>query len=179
MDESLKVAIATISGFLIAFFAEPVKIYFQQKARKESIRRALYHELYFNYETFRKFADKQEGEFTKKELHKFVFNAKYSTHLEAYQYYLSHDLDLYYQLAEAMTLNWLYAIVNRLLDNVRARFESKDDPVIVLNEIKTYLGAYKDAIDTGKLNKQLLIKIIGKDKYKFIQEKEYPRSKEK
>ena len=177
MDETLKVTIATISGFLIAFFAEPIKIYFQQRARKQAIRRALCHELYFNYESFRKFTDKQDGEFTKNELQKFVFNAKYATHVEAHKYYLTHDLDLYYQLGEVATINWLYALLNRLLDNLTSRYESKEIPTIVLNEIKNYIGAYRDAIDTGKLNKQLLINIIGNDNYKFIQEKEYPRAK--
>ena len=173
MDESLKVAIATISGFLIAFFAEPVKIYFQQWARKKGVQRALYHELYFNYDSLRRFVDNQRGEFTKKDLHKFVFNAKYATHLDAYQYYTSHDIDLFYQLVEATDFNWLYALLNRLLDNLGARFESKDDPIIVFNEIKNYLRSYKDAIDTGRLDKKLLVSIVGKETIKSIQEKEY------
>ena len=44
MDETTKVLIGTISGFLIAFFAEPIKIYFSNNFKKRNIRLALYKE---------------------------------------------------------------------------------------------------------------------------------------
>lgn len=40
MDETTKILIGTISGFVIAFFVEPVKIYFQNQGRKKNLRKA-------------------------------------------------------------------------------------------------------------------------------------------
>jgi hypothetical protein len=49
MDDVTKIIIATISGFIVAFFAEPVKLYFQNKQRRDVFRFALYAEIYNNY----------------------------------------------------------------------------------------------------------------------------------
>lgn len=49
MDETLKIIIGTLSGFIIAFFAEPIKIYFQNKAKINYIRLAVYKEISHNY----------------------------------------------------------------------------------------------------------------------------------
>jgi hypothetical protein len=34
MDNTLSVIIGTLSGFIIAFFAEPIKRYFEQKSKR-------------------------------------------------------------------------------------------------------------------------------------------------
>jgi hypothetical protein len=41
MDDTLKIIIGTLSGFVIAFFAEPIKIFFQNRARINNIRLAV------------------------------------------------------------------------------------------------------------------------------------------
>ena len=48
MDETTKVIIATLSGFIIAFFAEPVKSYFQNRGQLHNLRVALYKEMVNN-----------------------------------------------------------------------------------------------------------------------------------
>lgn len=53
MDETTKVIIATLSGFIIAFFAEPVKSYFANRAKLNNLRIALYKELLYNYSTLK------------------------------------------------------------------------------------------------------------------------------
>ena len=55
MDEILKITIGTVAGFVIAFFAEPVKIYFQNASKKKSLRLALYGELINNFMSLRFF----------------------------------------------------------------------------------------------------------------------------
>jgi hypothetical protein len=49
MDETIKVLIGTVSGFVIAFFAEPVKVFFQNRTGKQILRVALYKEILSNY----------------------------------------------------------------------------------------------------------------------------------
>ena len=45
--------IATISGFIIAFFAEPLKTYFQNRAKLKNLRIALYKEILYNYSSLK------------------------------------------------------------------------------------------------------------------------------
>jgi hypothetical protein len=111
MDESLKVTIATLSGFVIAFFAEPVKIYFQKRGKQRAIRRALYFELYFNYDHLTSFYDKRKDRATTRtDMFQFVESVKHIARLEAYQFCITQNVDLFYQFKEAVTINSLYSI---------------------------------------------------------------------
>ncbi len=179
MDESLKITIATISGFVIAFFAEPVKIYFQRRDRREGIRKALYQELYFNYESLRRFVDGRGETITRDEFHRFVFNLKWLSHTEAYQHYMTHDIDLFYQLKESMVINWLYGQLISLIETARARFDAKDDPNITLNIVKNYLQAYKENAGNGKFDRRFLVKCIGIEKLKLVLEKDFIEPEQK
>jgi len=51
MDETTKVIIATLSGFIIAFLAEPVKDIIQHRTKLLNLKVALYKELWGNYAT--------------------------------------------------------------------------------------------------------------------------------
>ncbi len=102
MDETTKFLVCTISGLMIAFLAEPVKLYFQRQARRSSLRRALHLELYSNAVALGRFLDLFPGKITKRELGPFERVVRYAMHQEAHQYYISHDVDLFYQLREAV-----------------------------------------------------------------------------
>jgi hypothetical protein len=52
MDVTTKVIIATLSGFIIAFFAEPAKKNFLERTKLHNLKIALYKELIFNMTAF-------------------------------------------------------------------------------------------------------------------------------
>lgn len=174
MDETTKILVGTLSGFVIAFLAEPVKLYFQRQARKNSLRRALHLELYSNYVALVRFLDVFPRKITKQELGVFERVVKYATHIEAYQYYLSHDVDLFYQLSEAVELSLLFSILVRLLTTVPAIYAAKEaDANLAIDEIKIFLRRYKRALETKEFDEEFLSKLVGRDKIQSIREKDY------
>lgn len=174
MDESLKVTIATLSGFIIAFFADPIKTYFQQRTRKRNIRRALYSEIHFNYDALSSFYYKRmDKEITNRDMYQFVEGIKHIARLEAYQYYITHDMDLFYQFREVATINTLYAELRLLLENAQIRVEKKIPFDRTMEHIQGLLRRYIESIKTGKLDKSLLMEIIGREEINSFMEKEY------
>lgn len=174
MDESLKVTIATISGFVIAFFAEPVKMYFQQRSKRKTIRRALYFELYYNYDHLTYFFDKRKDRaITRTDMFQFVEGVKHIARLEVYQYCITQNVDLFYQFKEAITINSLYANLNRLLEIAPLRVEKNIPFDQTMTSIRHFLGHFVDSVQTGKLDKRLLTEITGREKVNALLQKKY------
>jgi len=116
MDETTKVVIGTISAFLIAFFAEPIKTFFQNRSRRNHLQVALYSEIYNNYNVLGGFL-KIYGEIDIEQSKAyFKGSIKHSIRSECYKYYVSSQSDLFYQLKEASQLNIIYATLFSLLD---------------------------------------------------------------
>ena len=102
MDETAKVIIATLSGFIIAFFAEPVKNYYEHNAKLEDLRIALYKEMYINFLFLRGLTP--EGYSLSKWRTDF---SEFTLRIECYKHALENEVALFYQLNEANTINML------------------------------------------------------------------------
>jgi hypothetical protein len=114
--------IGTISGFLIAFFAEPVKIHFTSKANIRATRLALYREIISNYQLLRSTRDStnaiqgQEGN-----INVGTSLIKYSMRRECYDHLLKEDPSALYQLEDALVINRLYAQIMAIADFVKGK----------------------------------------------------------
>lgn len=169
MDETTKVIIATLSGFIIAFFTEPVKSYFANKAKLHNLRLALYKELLSNYATVDT-AIRHDVALT-------MFFYQPSLRTECYKHALGNEISLFYQLDEATSLNTLQGdIVRRLLDfsNYAKSLSHEEFKVknFTLNEqFKSLAGAFitffiiavRDELFDNKL-----LKKISKNQYEDI-----------
>ncbi len=64
--EFWQLLVGTISGFIIAFLAEPVKTFFENRNKKNRLRKSLYREICYLYEAlFAYFLVKGRMRFTK------------------------------------------------------------------------------------------------------------------
>lgn len=109
MDETTKVIIATISGFIIAFLAEPVKDIIQHRTKLLNLKVALYKELWSNYATL-DVASRHEVPLT-------MFFYQPSLRTECYKHALEHEISLFYQLEEATMMNSLQGdAIRRIID---------------------------------------------------------------
>ena len=103
----------------------------------------------------------------------FVEGVKHIARLDAYQYCISQNVDLFYQFREATTINSLYANLALLLENAPKRVEKNIPFDHTMEQIKHFLEHFIDAVQTGKLDKRLLIEIIGRKKTDAILQKKY------
>lgn len=112
MDETTKVIIGTLSGFIIAFFAEPVKNYFSMKTKLHNLRVALYKELLSNYYILTHFVMDSDAS----DAYTIHNLAKYELRTEFYNHTLQHESSLFYQLKEANVLNISYVRLNQIMN---------------------------------------------------------------
>lgn len=109
MDESTKIIIATLSGFIIAFFAEPVKNMIQHRTNLHNLKLALYKEMLSNY-TILRTANMSEWSLNS-------FLSKPSLRTECYRRALENEVILFYQLEEAAMINSLQGDgINHIVD---------------------------------------------------------------
>lgn len=110
MNETMTVLIGTISGFIIAFLAEPVKTYFQNRAKLRNLRIALYKELLNNYYALTHFTVESLSDFFPPE-----YMARHELRTECYKQTLQNDISLFYQLVEANATNVLYSQIDKIM----------------------------------------------------------------
>lgn len=169
MSETIQIIIATLSGFIIAFFAEPVKTYFQNRAKLYNLRIALYKEIIFNYgcllplneDSFKSDRDN-------------IINHTLRT--ECYRHAIQNELTLFYQLSEAATINILYGMV---LDGMIALSANRDKFFGGQNGINEYSANMmnfsrnfqriftKDCYE-GTLDAKILMIIVKANRYREI-----------
>src|SRR5260221_13126443 len=109
MDETTKVLIGTISGFVIAFFAEPIKRYFENKSKLQYLRIALYKEMIQNFLMLESTLD----DFRNNEKSNIMVGQPLMID-DCYRYVVSQETALYYQLTEARLINSFYKLLNML-----------------------------------------------------------------
>jgi len=150
MDETTKIIIATISGFVIAFFAEPVKIYFQNKAKLKNLQIAIYKEIIHNYALLRNFNG--EGDFRPL----IEFNNEYYIRTECYKQAITSELTLFYQLKEASAINHLYSFLSIL------SHEKLEQP---LGYVIFFMGSLKGRLNNGVFNGKLMKQLAGDETF--------------
>lgn len=158
MDETTKILIGTISGFVIAFLAEPVKLYFQNSLKRKDLRRAIYYEIYANWIVANAMIDSLKEE---EQIEVIKRGISYGLRTECFQRYTSHDIVMFYQLKEAGDINLLYAYLRPLIDwNQLSDEESVEyDPKVLLT---LFASEVKQMLQSNKLNEKFMNKAVGK-----------------
>jgi hypothetical protein len=153
--ELLLGALSAILGFIAAFAAEPIKVYFENRSKKDQLRKALYGECASNYVRIKAALESfEKGSVSGKAVGAWV---KWGTGLECYKYAKSEPV-LYYQLKEAPTFNSLYIAWEFL--NREQSLEAKN-PEAQLVYCKNAVDATEFLIETGGLDKKLFSKMAG------------------
>jgi len=106
--EYSKTLMSVFAGFITAFLAEPVKVYFTNKAKKSNIRRALYGEILDIYNRFFTFLISTEERGTQISFSKVV-----DTNFDCYKF-AKLDPALFYQLKEASLISQVYSNIELL-----------------------------------------------------------------
>lgn len=157
MDETTKTLIGTISGFLIAFFAEPIKTYFQISHKIKNIRKMLYQETFENYS----FLQNTAADDISSETYQLLATSLIRT--SGYEYAISNEITIYYQLKEATLFNKLYSLLEHIIEHGAPLEFRKEIPDI-------YKDLLLKAIKSNDIDLYLLRKLMGKKEVKSILE---------
>ena len=118
MDLSLwQLLIGTLSGFVIAFFAEPVKTFFTNRAQKELLRLAIYREIAANYLLLHSLKEKHRAPAGMEG--RVGTGSNYiidNLHLECYQHIIGEKPIEFYQLEESSTISLIYARTSAIVN---------------------------------------------------------------
>ena len=107
MEQTTVTIIGMIAAFITAsvtaFLAEPVKTFFQNRAKLKNLRIALYKEMVHNYNILKSFVlDDFSSEFPTGE-----YLARHALRTECYKNAVQNELSFFYQLDEANLVNSL------------------------------------------------------------------------
>jgi hypothetical protein len=177
MDETTKVIIATLSGFIIAFFAEPVKNYFQDRAKLRNLRIALYKEVFYNYTVLSESRMKIIEDEAEVAIGDYLSQRVLRT--ECYKHALENEISLFYQLDEAHMIHILegrllgqimnlYGDMNNLLGEEVSRADI--NPAFAMLS-RSFQNSFAILVYVGTLQAKVLKKIISKDEYLKLVEK--------
>lgn len=164
MDEILKITIGTVAGFVIAFFAEPVKIYFQNASKKKSLRLALYGELINNFMNLHFFLGGLDRSSEDRVAEAYSKLSTLILKVDVYRFAISQELYLFYQLKEASLFASTYAIASTIIGWI----ESGKKEERVLEEAVKYLMLTKAGIEEGDLDRRTIDRTFGKGAAKNI-----------
>jgi hypothetical protein len=165
MDETLKIIIGTVSGFLIAFLAEPVKIYFQNASKKKSLRLALYGELINNFMNLHFFLGGLDRSSEDRVAEAYSKLSKLILKVDVYRFAMSPELyHLFYQLKESSLFAQTYAIASTIIGWIEAGKKEER----VLEEAVKYLLLTKAGIEEGDLDRRIIDRTFGKGAAKNI-----------
>jgi|GEM_PF-2484809 len=157
--ETLKIIIATVSGFIFAFFAEPVKIYFQNRNKIQNLRLALYKEIYHNYMLLRDYVQRagHNEDFQAENL--LLFLPKLCR-TECYKQAMIQDPSFFYQLKEATMINTLYIDLAVIVEQPTLKDGSG---INIIDWVASYLDTVNGEIEFGSFDKKLMSKIATKN----------------
>jgi hypothetical protein len=161
MDESLKIIIGTLSGFIVAIFTEPIKRKIENKSKLRNLRIALYKEMIQNF-----FMLEQALQEYKNDNNSNIMVGQPLLIVDCYRYVVSQETALYYQLSEARLINMFYKLVDMLIGIPEG--EKKFRTVPAKDIIESIVGLVRGGLDTGILNKKLAEKVVSKQEIENI-----------
>ena len=174
MNETITVLIGTLSGFIIAFFAEPVKNYFQQRAKLHNLRVALYKEILHNdIKIGRLDLDEEMSAHTQQVR---LYMMHHSLRAECYKNALQNELPLFYQLNEAAVINELQgSLAGPLMDlSIDSESINAQEPIdaIAFATFRSVSSVYRSlfaySFYNGTLDGKILQSLVTMDQYREI-----------
>lgn len=170
MTETTQIIIATLSGFIIAFFAEPVKNYFANRSKLRNLKIALYKELCNNYSTL--------NSNTRLDLVPTMLFYQSALRTECYEHALEHEISLFYQLDEASMINSLQGDAIRAIQSLSKYVlslpneEYKERQASLTEQFQNltgiYLTVFNRASNEGGLDGNLINKLYPRNHLKIV-----------
>lgn len=145
--EYLKTLISVFAGFITAFLAEPVKVYFTNKAKNRNLRRALYGELLGIYNSLLTFLVSAEERGINVPFSKVV-----NTNFDCYKFAKS-DPALFYQLKEASVISQAYNNIALLKQEAESGIEIEKSISIA----KLIVFQIESLMQNKKLNQRIVM----------------------
>lgn len=145
--EYLKTLISVFAGFITAFLAEPVKVYFTNKAKNRNLRRALYGELLGIYNSLLTFLVSAEERGINVPFSKVV-----NTNFDCYKFAKS-DPALFYQLKEASVISQAYNNIELLKQEAESGIEIEKSISIA----KLIVFQIESLLQNKKLNQRIVM----------------------
>lgn len=146
----------TISGFLIAAFADIIKSWFQRRIEHNRLRDMLYQEVLNNHKVI-------QGLFPTISHSELVSIIKYRLSAEGYEYVKADHIALFYELKEASCFNQLYSICKQL-QSVSNRTPKEKIEKLTGNLFITFVHF----IETGALDQNRFDKLDKKTETKTV-----------
>jgi len=138
--EYLKTLISVFAGFITAFLAEPIKVYFTNKAKRNNFRRSLYGEILGIYESFFTLLVSAEERGVQISFSKVV-----SANLDCYKFAKS-DPVTFYQLKESSLINQVYKNIELLRQENESGIEFEKSLAVaklIILQIESFLISQK------------------------------------
>jgi len=167
MDDVIKIIIATISGFVVAFFAEPIKLYFQNKHQKRIFELALYGEIAHNYRLLSAFLKVYREDNPNQVKGFFEGAGKDSVRTDCYSRLSSQSPEIYYQLKESTIINTLYAYLVTAID---PETHSKNDVAKFHLSVESFVLIVEEHVARNELNQRIMKRVSRKEDVKYIVE---------
>jgi len=169
MDESARIIIATVSGFLIALLAEPIKLFFQDHVKRQNIRRAIYSEIISNYLAFDTLFGKNleskidwiedSGKFSDE----FAHGIRHLIKIDCFTYAVTQEATAYYQMKEATSFNYIYSTLKAVLEWAEMnKTTQKSSRLRPQGFIEEFVRSIKENIRQGSFDRRLVKSIVGK-----------------
>ncbi len=173
MDETTKVIIATLSGFIIAFFAEPVKNYFTVRAKLHNLRIALYKEMIHNYITINTLNAHRNDE--QPEITLYLTRG---FRIECFKNALQNELSLFYQLNETSAIIVVQGIAEGIINFsndvkslISEPFSNRELFLGIQTLSKEFQDTFAFSFYTGMFDLKILKRLSGKEAYQQVLEK--------
>jgi len=181
MSESVLIAlVSALSGFIVAFLAEPVKTYFQNRAKLMNLRIALYKELAINYIVLDKLAPDDASQFKWG-----GNNPSYALRTECYKHALESEYSTFYQMKDANLINLMMGIgIIQIIEgfnylrNLSDEQRSSAFPQFIemyLNNSTNFKNMFASAFYHQRLDRKIITDFINKPTYESLMKrgKEY------
>jgi hypothetical protein len=171
MDDTIKILIGTLSGFLIAFLSEPIKLYFQNQINKNNLRKALYHEIFSNYYAFGAFVEHNDNgkKVPTVDIDVLQSASRHNIRTEYYKFATTQNAHLFYQLKEASWINLLYGLLSALIEWAEIKDNNKvKKPEALIN---SFMENVEDCLKGDIFSKKIMSQVLGKQLYDVIIEK--------
>jgi hypothetical protein len=175
MDETRLTIIGMIAAFITAsvtpILTESVKNYYQHKHRLQSLRIALYKEMYNNYFILRDF------DVSKQDVNSaisFIVNLRqHGIRQECYKHALQNELPLFYELTESQLINALQGLMIgvtfSLPDLELATKESLEEAVANFSKYSaTYKEGYSYAYYKNNFDRKILKSFVESKRYEQV-----------
>jgi hypothetical protein len=159
----METLIATISGFIIAFLAEPVKTYFQNRAKLKNLRIALYKEILYNYSSLKTL------DLTLSSAPFINYMGEFALRTECYKNAIQNEVSLFYQLEETNAINTLHNGYLNLMKDMRRGYGEQATDELIIEKFVELSNSYRERVAVefyrGNLDKKVLKRLVNPNHY--------------